>query len=355
MTRSPIHWLHGPLVHGFLLAALTLAASLPAQAAIPSAETFNPSPNAIDIPSWFRETFLDFREDVREAAHSGRRLMVYFGQDGCPYCRELMRVNFSQKAIADTARRHFDAIAINIWGDRQVIWTDGRAMTEKALAALLKVQFTPTLLFFDEKGAVVLRLNGYYPPHQFGAALDYAAGKHERNVAFADYLRRHASEPASGRLHDQPFFLKAPLDLDRSRKPASRPLAVLFEQKRCAACDEMHREGFGDPAVRALVGKFEVARLELFGAEPLNTPRGRTLTAGQWGRELKVAYTPTIVFFDADGTEVFRVEAYLKPFHLASSFDYVASGAYRTEPSFQRYIQARAEKIRAAGGKIDLW
>ena len=42
------------------------------------------------------------------------------------------------------------------------------------------------------------------------------------------------------------------------------------------------------------------------------------------------------------------VEAYLKAFHLASSLDYVASGAYRKQPSFQRFIQARAEKIRAA-------
>ena len=55
------------------------------------------------------------------------------------------------------------------------------------------------------------------------------------------------------------------------------------------------------------------------------------------------------------GAEVFRIESYLRPFHLASGFDYVASGAYRAEPSFQRYIQGRAERIRAAGGHVDLW
>jgi hypothetical protein len=37
------------------------------------------------------------------------------------------------------------------------------------------------------------------------------------------------------------------------------------------------------------------------------------------------------------------------------SLEYVSSGAYRTQPSFQRYLQARAEKIRAAGGRVDLW
>ena len=44
------------------------------------------SPHAIDIPNWFTETFLDFREDVRDATKENKRLLVYFGQDGCPYC-----------------------------------------------------------------------------------------------------------------------------------------------------------------------------------------------------------------------------------------------------------------------------
>ena len=40
------------------------------------------SPHAIDIPRWFSETFLDFKEDVAEASRSGKRLLIYFGQDG---------------------------------------------------------------------------------------------------------------------------------------------------------------------------------------------------------------------------------------------------------------------------------
>ncbi|HLQ01000.1 MAG TPA: thioredoxin fold domain-containing protein, partial [Burkholderiales bacterium] len=114
------------------------------------ARAAEPGESAIALPAWFSETFLDLREDVRDAAKTGKRLMVYFGQDGCPYCKELMQTNFSQKAIADKTRAHFVAIALNIWGDREATWTDGRRFSEKQLAAFLKVQFTPTLLFFDE-------------------------------------------------------------------------------------------------------------------------------------------------------------------------------------------------------------
>ena len=320
-----------------------------------AAETFNPSPNAIEIPAWFEESFLDFRVDVRDAAKRGKRLMLYFGQDGCPYCRELMRVNFSQKDIVDKARSRFTAIAVNLWGDREVTWTDGEVLTEKALAARLRIQFTPTLLFLDEKGAVALRLNGYYPPHQLRAALDYASSREARKSPFAAYLQRNARAPASATLHEQPFFLKPPLDLGRSRGSAPRPLAVLFEQTQCAACDELHLRGFADPAVRSLVSRFDVARLELFGTARIVAPSGKPVTAGEWGRQLGIAYTPTFVFFDVNGREVFRVEAYLKPFHLASALDYVASAAYLDQPNFQRYVQARAEKIRAEGGRVDLW
>jgi thioredoxin-related protein len=354
VTLLPAYSFTRSLVHGLLLLTLAIA-PLAAGAASSGAETFNPSPNAIDIPAWFQESFLDFREDVREAAQQGKRLMIYFGQDGCPYCRQLMRVNFSQKDIVDKTRAHFVAVAVNLWGDREVTWTDGKVLTEKALAARLQIQFTPTLLFLDETGGVALRINGYYAPHQLHAALDYVSGRNERKIAFSDYLKANAREPASGTLHDQPFFLKPPLDLDRSRRPAPRPLAVLFEQKQCAACDELHLEGFKDPAVRTLAARFDVARLELFGTGRLVTPAGTPATADEWGRQLKVAYTPTLVFFDANGHEVFRVEAYLKPFHLASALDYVASGAYRSQPSFQRYVQARAEGIRAAAGRVDLW
>ena len=103
------------------------------------------NPGWHEPPSWFKESFLDIREDVAEAAKSGRRLMLYFHQDGCPYCAKLLRENFGDKAIADKTRKHFDVIAINLWGDREVTDLLGKATTEKAFAKALRVQFTPNV------------------------------------------------------------------------------------------------------------------------------------------------------------------------------------------------------------------
>jgi thioredoxin-related protein len=330
-----------------------LAAFAVALAAVSGAHAQEAAPYAFDIPPWFASTFLDFREDIGDAARDGRRLLVYFGQDGCPYCKQLMTTNFSQRTIVDKTRKNFIAVALNLWGDREVTWIDGRVMTEKELGRLLNVQFTPTLLFFDDKGVVVVRLNGYYPPQRFEAVLDYVAGRLERREPLAEYLGRAAREPASPRLHDEPFFLRPPHDL--RRKGGDKPLAVLFETTDCSACDELHREGFRRDEVLAQVKRIDVARFGLGTRTELTTPAGRKTSAEAWARELNVTYAPTVVFFDGSGSEVFRIEAYLRPFHFASSFAYVTSGAYRAEPSFQRYLQARAGEMRARGERVELW
>ena len=310
-------------------------------------------PRAIDLPPWFAASFLDFRDEVADAAREGKRVMVYVGQDGCPYCTRLMTANFSQPDIVATTRAKFVAIALDLWGDRETTWTDGRVEPEKALARRLDVMFTPTLLFLDESGKVVVRLDGYWPPQRFRAVLDYVAAKREHAEPLDAWLARHAKEPPRRAPPDEPFLMKPPFDLAARR--GGRPLAVLFESADCDACAEMHREALRRADVLAQVRRFDVARLMLGSPAPVVTPAGRATTAGAWARELGIAYTPSVVFFDASGAEVFRIGAYLRPFHFASSFAYVADGGYRVEPSFQRWLRERADRMRAQGRRVELW
>src|SRR5207302_8147616 len=82
--------------------------------------------------------------------------------------------------------------ALNIWGDRDITSIDGKSMSEKALARTLNVQFTPTLLFLDERGGIALRLNGYQPPERFRIALDYVRLRREASESFTAYLASHS-------------------------------------------------------------------------------------------------------------------------------------------------------------------
>jgi len=305
-----------------------------------------------EVPGWFKRSFLDMPEDVAEASREGKRLLLYFGQDGCPYCATLFNTNFSQPHIVDYTRKHFDAIEINIWGDREVTDFSGRKLPEKEFAAQLKVLFTPTILLIGAKGETVLRINGYYPPHQFLAALQYAAEKQEGKSTFREYFARLAPPPAKGALRPEPFFAKPPHDL--SRTATGKPVAVFFEQKDCAGCDRMHGEMLSDPETLKLIGRFHAVQLDRWSDTPVVTPAGRATTARQWADDLNIAYLPNVVVFDS-GKEVIRIEAFMKGFHVQSVLDYVASGAYRHQPELQRFIRERADAMRERGVTVDIW
>lgn len=310
------------------------------------------NPGYEEKPEWFANSFLDIRADIDEAAAGNKRVLLYFYQDGCPYCKKLLDTNF---ALADTVQRtrdHFEVIAINLWGDREVTDLAGAVTTEKEFAKALRVMFTPTLLFMDEQGGVVLRLNGYYPPHLFNAALDYGAKHSGSDPGFREYLAQSNPVPSSGVLHSDPSFLSSGTDL--STRNSGKPLLVMFEQKDCASCDELHADVLQRPEARTQLARFDVVLLDMWSPEPVKRPDGRTGSVTDWARELDVKYAPTLVFFDAGNKEVFRTEAYLKAFHILSSMDYVASGAYREYPEFQRFISARADELEAQGITVDL-
>jgi thioredoxin-related protein len=279
--------------------------------------------------------------------------MIYFGQDGCPYCKLLMQTTFTETRIADKAKRSLLAIPLNLWGDREVTWVDGRKMSEKGLGRMLGVQFTPTLLFLNEKAQVIVRLNGYQPPHRMDATLDYVVQRLETKQSYAEYMDKAAREPARAELNEQTFFIRPPYRLQRT--PTSKPLLVLFERTHCASCDELHRDGFPRAEIARLLRSFDVVRLQPKDGSAIIAPDGRATSVAGWANELGVSYVPTLVFFDRTGKEVFRIDGYVRPFHLAPALDYVDSGGYLKEPSFQRYLQARADAMRHRGEVVDLW
>ncbi|MGI9319932.1 MAG: thioredoxin, partial [Thiogranum sp.] len=103
-----------------------------------------------------------------------------------------------------------------------------------------------------------------------------------------------------------------------------------------------------------LLKGFDVVLLDIWSKTPLQTPDGVDSTAAEWSNQLNIQYAPSMVLFDESGQEVFRREAHLKAFHTRGSMDYVLSGAYKTQPSFQRYLQGRVAELEEQGIHVDL-
>ena len=258
-------------------------------------------------------------------ARRASALLVYFGQDGCPYCTKLMSANFSQ-----TRDRRQDAPSISS-RPRSTSGATARSrgstaatMSEKELARVLERAVHADDPDLRRSGKVVVRLDGYYPPQRFEAVLDYAAGKLEAQQPLARIpARARARSRRARELHDEPFFLRPPYDL--RRKPGAQAARRDVRDRRLRGLRRDAPRGFRRETYWTRSERFDVARFALgrgdaarHAATAARRPR-RT-----WARELGVAYTPTVVFFDAAGVEVFRIGAYLRPFHFAASFAYVA-------------------------------
>ena len=343
--NNPGAW---PVRLGIILSALLmLGVTIQSHAATQHGRFIGAMPTT--YPAWFKESFLEFRDDIEEAAAQGKRVVILFHQDGCPYCNALVERNLSQRDIEELLREKFEVIAINMWGDREVVSVEGQSFSEKQFAAAMQVQYTPTLIFFNEQAKIALRLNGYLPPAEFKRALVYVAGKHEQRVSYRDYVAGNAQPKPAGQMPAASAFASS------TSPKAGKPTVVLFEQRDCPNCDTLHERVFTLPETTELLARFNRQRVDMWSDQTVRTPTGETMTGRAWADALKVDYAPSLIVFDAEGREVIRTAAYFKRFHTQGVLHYVASGAYRQEPSFQRYLNGRAEALRAQGQDVNIW
>ncbi len=291
-------------------------------------------------PAWFKQSFLDLPEDLAEARAQGKRgIILYFGQHHCPYCKRLLQVNWGLPGMVSYTREYFDVIPFDIRGQAEVTGLSGELLSERDYAKQKKAMFTPTLVFLDREGKEALVLRGYYPPYQFRAALEYVADGHYHKEGFAAYLDRAADrltfEPTD--LNEESFFSPPPYNLNRTKLPGERPLAVFFEQGNCHACDVLHVQALQDPAIQQLFYSFDNVQLDIDSDTPVITPNGRKTTAHRWAQEMGLFYAPALVFFDESGRELLRADSVVHFFRLRNILNYITSRGYLTEPNFSHW------------------
>ncbi len=325
-----------------LLLGLAAAALARAQPSSNEFESFDDQPleEPLGYPDWFKLSFLDIGDDLQEAVANGKQgLMVYFGQKYCAYCKQLLEGNFGKLDILAYTQRHFDAVGIDIHGQREVTDLKGREWSEHSYSVDQGVNFTPTLIFYDRDEREALRLSGYYPPYKFRAALEYVADGHYRREDFRSYLAR-ADVPLifeAGEMSQEDFFLPPPHALDRSHWPGQRPLVVFFEQGDCHACDVLHTGPLRQDDIRARFAQMDAAQLDVWDDTPVVTPSGQRTSARRWADQLGLFYTPTLLFFDEQGEEILRVDSVVQFYRLRNVLDYVLSGAYLEYATFQQW------------------
>ncbi|MDX1823196.1 MAG: thioredoxin fold domain-containing protein [Thiohalomonadales bacterium] len=303
----------------------------------------------VTYPPWFKESFLDLRDDLDDARKAGKRgVIVFLSQKNCNHCQAFIDTTLSDPGILGRVQKNYDVIALDIFNDVEFTDIDGSVSSVKDFADKQRARLTPTLLFYGVEGIRLVKIIGFYPPEKFTQVLDYIDDDLYQSETISEYLKKYRKEAdeSLGEIDpDFTMFTRPPYMLDRTHFRGQQPLLVVFETPACTPCRRFHEGVLNDPAVRQLMPEFEAIQLNtLDNTTNIMIPTGRYLTPRQWSEELQLAYDISIVFFDVDGREVHRLDAETGRDRMSGSMQYVLEKAYLRHEQFLQWRKENAIK-----------
>ena len=298
------------------------------------------------MPDWFKESFLEIQDDVDEATEENRHVMLFFHLNDCPYCDRMLRESFEVDPLKAYMQQHFDTIAVNVRGDREIAFNDEISALEKELAEHLKVRSTPAILFLNKDNKTVVRVDGYRAPERFQHILGYVSSKAYEKRSLSEHLDQHLQRNVY-QLRDNPLFT-----VTTDLSAVAGPLMLVFEDGSCYDCAEFHDKLLAHPDVQAEVKPYTVVRLNTDVATEIIDPAGNKTTAKALADTLNMTHRPGVAIYD-DGQLVRRADSLLYSYHFKEGLRYIAGDYYKQE-DYRSYSQRRREELLAAGVTIDL-
>jgi thioredoxin-related protein len=299
-------------------------------------------------PEWFKQSFLDINEDIQEASDTNKHLMLFMTLKFCPYCTKMIKENFIKTSkLYPYIKDNFDVVSINIKGSKEVVVNNDLTLTEKGYAQHLKVQYTPTILFFDENNNIIVRINGYRSSENFKYILDYVKYKEYKNMTLTQYIEKVNSKSLY-KLKDNKLFIDK-TDLSK----INTPLAVIFEDGSCTQCEYLHTNTLKNKDVLEELSKFTIVRYDATSEKEIITPLGKKTTVKKWVKDMGLDYRPGIVLFD-NKKEIARIDALLYSFHFKELFRFVSGGYYTQYHTFLDYLKPRQNELLKQGINIDI-
>jgi thioredoxin-related protein len=172
-----------------------------------------------------------------------------------------------------------------------------------------------------------------------------------------------AAELGDDGLHKTPWMRDTFKDLSEDLAEANaegKRLMLIFEQRGCIYCTEMHETVFPDPDVTQVIeDTYFVVQLNLHGDIEITDFDGEVLSEKAAARKWGIMFTPTMIFLPEEvdeGQTAMQAAVAVMPgaFGRGTTFDlltWVAEKRYQdqSEEDFQRY-HARMIQERSNGG-----
>lgn len=152
------------------------------------------------------------------------------------------------------------------------------------------------------------------------------------------------------------WFKQGFLDLDEDLREAvdngKTGIVVYFGQKRCAYCKMLLQVNFTAPDIVAYTrDNFDVIPIDIWSPEKVTTPSGESMSEREYSKSLGTDFTPSLVFYDAEGNIALRLRGYYPPYQFRAALEYVAGGHYKRE-KFPVYMARGDKTLRFEAGDL---
>jgi len=120
----------------------------------------------------------------RSRIAAARPLAVFFEQGDCHACDVLHSGPLQNEVIVGQFSM-LDAVQLDMWSDTRVVTPAGQRTTARRWADELGLFYAPTLIFFDQRGQEIIRVDSVVNFYRLRSVLDYVlSGAHQRGQSF---------------------------------------------------------------------------------------------------------------------------------------------------------------------------
>ena len=136
--------------------------------------------------------FGNFQQNLQDALASGKKgMLVYFHQDGCPFCHKMEQTVFTKPLVQKFFHKYFDIYKVNIKGNKQFVDVHGKSVSQNKFAVENRARATPTLIIFGKGGKELVRFVTNPSVDELLAMGKYVVdGTYKKGTDFFNYKRK---------------------------------------------------------------------------------------------------------------------------------------------------------------------
>jgi thioredoxin-related protein len=140
-------------------------------------------------------------------------------------------------------------------------------------------------------------------------------------------------------------------DLNEAVSKGKKGIITYFGQKRCAYCEQFFKTSLADTDIQNYLRKhYDIIAFDIWGIDEVTDTDGKQYTERELSLHYKTNFTPSLVFYDLEGTPVFRLRGFYPPYKFRAALQFTVEEFYKTEKFSDYFARANPGEYFLLGG-----